>query len=163
MCLSLFPLVTFYFFPPIYLFGLLFLSLTTHVSSFLQRCLSVLSLWLLWPTCGFIGQLSDEFRSILFNGLLLDVRKMSYLLQLSLQKYSKLLPAVWLSDGLQECNSCSSVFWMSRIVREGYPVSFRETSVEVLSFVWAAQSFEKHWFVHDSWSQSWLNLWLRDK
>lgn len=105
------------------LFGPLFLSLTSSVS-FLQLFLSVRSPWLLWPTCGFIGQLSDDFRSILFNVLPVGVRKMSYLLQLSLQKYSKLLPAVRSSDGLQECNFCSSEFWMSWIVRGRYPVNW---------------------------------------
>lgn len=35
---------------------------------------------------------------------------MSYLPQLSLQKYSKLLPAVRSKDGLQESNLCGSEF-----------------------------------------------------
>lgn len=39
----------------------------------------------LWPTCEFIGQLSDNFRSILFNSFPVDVRGMSYLPQLRSQ------------------------------------------------------------------------------
>lgn len=57
-----------------------------------------------WPTCGFIGQQSADFRSILFNSLPRGLGKMSSLLQLSSQKYSKLLPAVCCADGQQECN-----------------------------------------------------------
>lgn len=49
---------------------------------FLQLFLSVHSTRHQWPTSGLIGQLSDDFKSILFNSLPVGVRKMSYLLQL---------------------------------------------------------------------------------
>lgn len=84
---------------PLFCHFLFFLSFDPHhsISLFLLLFLSGRFPRHQWPTCGFIGQLSDDFRSILFNCLPVSVRKMSYLLQLSLQKCSKLLPCCLLS------------------------------------------------------------------
>lgn len=87
MCLSFIPpssSVTFYFFPSLSLD--LSFDLYPSISLFLQLFLSVCSPRHPWPTCGFIGQLPDDFRSVLFNSLPVGVSEMSYLPQLSLQK-----------------------------------------------------------------------------